>query len=74
MAANKKDTGIMYRCPFCFDTLNDVVVDMYDDGKYHCVKCGFVGTPDELKERYAEFRSRYKLIGTRITLDEQRAL
>ena len=72
MAANKKDSGIIYRCPLCFDTLNDVVIDRYDDGKYHCVKCGYTGTHEELLERYAEFRSRYKLLGTRLTVEDQR--
>ncbi len=74
MAANKKDTGIIYRCPACFNTLNDVVIDMYDDGMYRCVKCGFNATPEELQQRYAEFRSRYKLIGTRLTLEQQREM
>ena len=74
MAANKKDAGVIYRCPACFDMLNDVVIDMYDDGKYHCVKCGYVATTEELLEDYAQFRKRYKLIGTRLTLDDQRKL
>lgn len=74
MAANKKDSGVILRCPACFDMLNDVVIDMYDDGKYHCVKCGYVATPEQLLEDYAQFRKRYKLIGTRLTLEDQRKL
>lgn len=69
-----KTNGVIYKCPMCFQTLNDVVIDVYEDGKYHCVKCGYVGTHDELLARYAEFRSRYKLISTRLTLDDQRKL
>jgi len=45
---------------------------LYEDGKYHCVKCGFVGTEEELLSKYAEFRDRYKLKTTRLTLEEQR--
>lgn len=74
MAANKESRKVIYRCPMCFMTLNDVVVDMYDDGKYHCVKCGFVADEEELLKRYADFRSRYKLIGTRLDLDAQRKM
>lgn len=74
MAANKKDCGIIYRCPACLNCLVDVIIDQYDDGNYHCVKCGFSATPDEMKEHYAAFRGRYKLISTRITLDEQRKM
>ncbi len=74
MAANKQKQDITYRCPLCFKTLNDVVIDMYDDGKYHCVKCGYVATNEELLGRYAEIRSRYKLIGTRLDLDTQRRM
>ena len=74
MAANKKDSGVILRCPACLDMLNDVVIDMYDDGKYHCVKCGYVATHEELFADYAKFRERYKLIGTRLTLEDQRKL
>ncbi len=74
MAANKNKQGIIYRCPLCFMTLNDVVIDKYDDGKYHCVKCGYVATHEELLSHYAEFRSRYKYIGTRLDLDTQRKM
>ena len=72
MAANKKDGGVIYRCPACMGGLVDVIIDRHDDGMYRCAKCGFSATPEELKERYAAFRSRYQLIATRIPLEEQR--
>jgi len=74
MAANKKDDGVIYRCPACLNGLVDVVLDRYDDGLYHCVKCGFHGTPERVREGYDAFRGRYELIATRITLEEQRKL
>ena len=74
MAAIKKSSGVIYRCPFCFGHSIDVVIDLYDDGKYHCVKCGYSATYEELQERYAQFRSRYRLIGKRLTLEEQRKM
>ncbi len=74
MAANKQGSDIIYRCPMCFMTLNDIVIDMYDDGNYHCVKCGYVATHEQLFDDYAEFRSRYKYIGTRLSLDKQRKM
>ena len=72
MAANKETTGVIYKCPLCFNNFIDVPVDTFEDGKYHCVKCGFVGTKEELLQKYAEIRDRYKLRNTRITLEEQR--
>jgi predicted RNA-binding Zn-ribbon protein involved in translation (DUF1610 family) len=74
MAANKKDSGVIYRCPSCLNGLVDIVLDRYDDGLYHCVKCGFRGTDEDVQAHYAAFRGRYGLIATRITLDEQRKM
>ena len=74
MPANKKDCGIIYRCPACLNNLNDVIIDMYEDGMYRCVKCGYNATPEGVKKGYADVRARYKLLATRITLDEQRKM
>ena len=74
MAANKYDGGIIYKCPLCFETYNDVPMKTYEDGKYHCVKCGYVGTEEEVRAKYAEYRSRYKFIATRLTLEDQRKM
>ena len=74
MPASKKNIGIIYRCPLCFMTLNDVVIDLYDDGYYHCVKCGYKASHSELLESYAQIRSRYRALGKRYTLEEQREM
>ncbi len=70
MAEIKKD--IIYKCPCCFNRFIDVVIDKYDDGMYRCMKCGFNGTIDDVQRLYESFRTRYKLIGTRMDLNEQR--
>ena len=71
MSENKKSVSKIYKCPLCFNTLNDVTIDADEDGIYRCVKCGYHGDFSELMKKYAEFRSRYKLTGVRITLEEQ---
>lgn len=71
MAKNEKGE-VIYRCPMCLNRLVDVVIDKYEDGKYHCAKCGFVASEEIVKEKYDEFRSRYRLIDKRITLEEQK--
>lgn len=71
MAEFKRDSEIIYRCPMCLQTLNDVTIDKDEDGVFHCMKCSFTGTHSELIKKYAEFRSKYKLLSKRITLEEQ---
>ncbi len=75
MSENEKDTkNITYRCPCCFNRFIDVTIEKDKDGIYRCLKCGFNGTIDDVLNAYSNFRSRYKLRGTRITLDEQRRM
>lgn len=74
MPAVKRNAGIIYRCPMCFMTLTDIVIDLYDDDRYHCVKCGYTATHRELLLHYEQIRSRYKMRKRRITLEEQRRL
>lgn len=74
MSDAQKNEGVVYRCPMCLNTLNDVTIDVDKDGIYRCLKCGFNGTYEELTERYREFRSRYKLMKTRLTIDVQREM
>ncbi len=66
--------NIIYKCPACFCTLNDVIIDRDADGIYRCMKCGYNDTHEGLMTKYAEFRSRYKLKATRITLEDQRKM
>lgn len=70
MAEDKKN--IIYKCPCCFNRFIDVVIDKYADGMYRCMKCGFNGTEEDVQKLYKAFRTRYKLTGTRMDLDEQR--
>lgn len=67
MSEQKK---IIYRCPVCFGRENDVVINKYDDGLYHCVKCSFCGTEDDIKEMYKDLKKKYRNITKRITLKD----
>ena len=74
MAEYKKTEGVIYRCPMCLYTLNDVPIDEYEDGVFRCIKCGYSGDFENMVANYNNFRSRYKLVGKRITLDTQRKM
>ena len=71
MSDSTKGVSKIYKCPLCFGTLNDVTIDADENGIYRCVKCGYHSDFDGLMAKYAEVRSRYKLAGVRITLEEQ---
>ena len=58
----------------CLGTLNDVTIFADKDGIYRCLKCGYNGNYENLMEQYARFRSKYKLMKTRLTLEEQRRM
>jgi len=72
MAAGKTNEGVIYRCPMCLNTLNDVTIDKDKDGIYRCLKCGYNGDFEDLMKKYEAFRSKYRLIKKRITLEQQR--
>lgn len=74
MSYNKKNDGVIYRCPVCLGTLIDVTIAPDENGIYRCLKCGYNGNHDELIEKYGQFRSRYKLMKVRLTLEEQRRM
>jgi len=74
MAEYKKTEGVIYKCPMCLFTLNDVPIDEDENGVYRCLKCGYNGTFEEMTVHWNNFRSRYKLATKRITLDEQRKM
>ncbi|MBQ6875829.1 MAG: hypothetical protein IJN46_06305 [Lachnospiraceae bacterium] len=74
MSDHKKNEGVIYRCPACLGTLNDVTIDADENGIYRCLKCGYNGDFKNLMEQYARFRSKYKLMKTRLTLEEQREM
>ncbi|MBQ8231701.1 MAG: hypothetical protein IJZ34_07230 [Lachnospiraceae bacterium] len=74
MPDSKKNESVIYRCPMCLGTLNDVTIDADACGIYRCLKCGYNGDYDNLMIKYAEFRSRYKLMKVRLTLEDQRKM
>ena len=67
MSQKKK---IIYRCPVCFARENDVVINKYDDGLYHCVKCSFFGTEEKIQDMYKDMKKKYTAIAKRITLED----
>jgi len=74
MSDHKQNEGVIYRCPNCLGTLNDVTIDADQDGIYRCLKCGYNGDFEHLMEQYSRFRSKYKLMKTRLTLEDQRQM
>ena len=74
MPADRKSVTKIYKCPLCFNTLNDVTIDPDENGIYRCVKCSYHADFDGLMAKYAEFRSRYKQRSVRLTLEDQRKL
>ncbi len=74
MSGCEKNESVIYKCPMCFNNMNDVPIDKYPDGIYRCMKCGYNGDFDTLMKHYDAFRSRYKLMKTRITLEELRKM
>jgi len=73
MSETTKNENVIYKCPMCFNNMNDVPIDNYN-GVYRCMKCGYNADFDGLMKHYSDFRSRYKLIKTRLTLEDQRKM
>ncbi len=56
-----------YRCPACF--MREIDMDMfYDDEKkqYYCLRCGFVGTEEDVLKLNEQARYRYGLLKKRV--------
>jgi ribosomal protein S27AE len=71
--AENQQAAIRMRCPVCFSRENDVVL-LQEGARYYCPKCGFHGTETDVWDMYADLRKKYRLITTRVTLEEQRAM
>lgn len=57
-----------YRCPACF--MREIDMDMfYDEEKkqYYCLRCGFVGSEEEVLKLNQQARYRYGLLHKRVT-------
>jgi len=61
------------RCPVCFARENDVNL-LLDGEEYYCIKCSYHGTAEEVAERYAELRKKYRWKLRRIGLEDLRKL
>jgi hypothetical protein len=75
MAQTQKN--IRLRCPVCFSRENDVVLFINNadkENRFYCVKCSFHGTEADVREMYADMRKKYRLMTTRMTLEDQRNL
>lgn len=66
--STKKD--LILRCPVCFSRENDVVLHRKTDGSLYCVKCSFTGDDELVQEMYRDLKKKYKLMTTRITLED----
>ena len=64
---------IIYRCPVCLHGGTDIYLIQEKDA-YRCLKCSFTGKPGEINEMYAQFKKKYRLMGKRIPLEEQRQI
>lgn len=60
-----------YRCPSCF--LRDLDVDMFYDSEkkeYHCIRCQFTGTEEEVLQGNQLARTRYRDMMHRFSMEE----
>jgi hypothetical protein len=65
------------RCPVCFNRENDVLLLERSalEGEtlsLYCIKCGFSGDEARVREFYRDARKKYRLLTTRLTLEELR--
>jgi len=65
---------LTWRCPVCFARENDVTLFKSGENQFYCPRCGFNGGLEDIQEMYADLRKKYRLVTTRITLDELRDL
>lgn len=68
--ADSAKKEIIYRCPVCFARENDVVLHRHEDSSYYCVKCSFAGSVEEIREMYADLKKKYRLMTTRVTMED----
>ncbi len=61
---------VIYRCPTCLNGGNDIYLVQEGDN-YRCLKCSFVGKAEEIERMYAGYQAKYRLMGRRITVEEQ---
>jgi Zn ribbon nucleic-acid-binding protein len=65
---------VLMRCPVCFSHENDVVMVREGEDGFYCVKCGFRGGKDVVCDMYDDLRKKYRLIHTRVTVEDMREM
>lgn len=66
--------AVIFRCPSCLNSLVDITIFPGEDKIYRCMKCSYTGTQEDLLRAYQNFRSKYRLLHKRLTLEDQRRL
>ncbi len=61
MDVNQHDKREIFHCPLCFNQHIESPLDTDADGVYHCMKCGYVGTRDDLVHVSNEFKRSHPL-------------
>lgn len=64
------EKSLILRCPVCFARENDVVLHRKKDGSLYCVKCSFTGSEELVQEMYRDLKKKYRLITTRLTMED----
>ncbi len=65
--AESKKSRLNYRCPSCFR--RDIDMDLFydeDRNEYYCIRCGFVGTEEDIIHINEETKEKYKNINKRV--------
>ena len=63
--SDTEKSPLIFRCPVCFARENDVVLR-----QRYCIKCSFTGTEGDIRDMYRDMKKKYRLITTRIPLEE----
>jgi hypothetical protein len=71
--SQSQPVGLKLRCPVCFARENDVVL-LPGPREWYCPKCSFHGSEHEVRAMYADLRKKYRLMATRLTVEDQAAL
>lgn len=64
---------LVSRCPVCYSGGIDIYL-VKDKDIYRCIRCSFMGAEGKVLEMYDDFRKRYRRMGERVTLEEQRGM
>lgn len=68
--SKRSQRNIIYRCPICLAREIDIVLHHTQDERYYCTKCSFTGTEADIRNHYEVLRQKFRLMQTRLTLEE----